>query len=151
VSDAPVVPDDGDRARLPFPARLGGILGSRTLRDRNQKCQESIGKHGDFLPFLRDVTSAKGNGDPGGRITLPFRFDTSPVVRLILRGVLALLLLVIVPGLLYSLLVSHRVVVAVQLGIIGLIAAYFGWLLLRNLSATRGRDEVVLGTLPTSG
>jgi hypothetical protein len=93
------------------------------------------------------VTSAKGNGEPGGRITLPFQFDTSPVVRLILRGVLALLLLVVVPGLLYSLLVSRQVAVAVQLCIIGLIAGYFGWLLLRNLSATRGsvgRDEVVL-------
>jgi hypothetical protein len=96
---------------------------------------------------MRDVTSAKGNWDPGGRITLPFVFDTSPVVRLILRGVLALLLLVIVPGLLYSLLISHQVVVAVQLCIIGLIAGYFGWIFFRNLSATCGsvgRDEVVL-------
>ena len=97
--------------------------------------------------MLRDVTSAKGNGEPSGRITLPYTFDTSPVVRLVLRGVLALLLLVIVPGLVYSLLISQRVVVAVQLLIIGLIAGYFGWIFLRNLSATRGsvgRDEVVL-------
>jgi hypothetical protein len=69
---------------------------------------------------------------------LPYRFDSSPVVKLILRGVLGLLLLVIVPGLLYSLLVSRDHGAAVLLLVTGLIVIYFGRLFLRNLEASHG-------------
>jgi hypothetical protein len=71
-------------------------------------------------------------------VALPYRFDTSSVVILILRGVIALLLVVIVPGRVYSLLVSHDEVVTVQLLLIGLIVIFFGRLFLKNLEASRG-------------
>ena len=76
--------------------------------------------------------------DPVMPVELPYRFDTSPVVKLILRGVVALLLLVLVPGIMYSLLVSHSHAAAVQLLVSGLIATYFGRLFLRNLEGSRG-------------
>lgn len=85
-------------------------------------------------------------------IVLPYRFDTSPVVKLILRGVLGLFILVIVPGIGYSLLVSHDRAAAVQLLISGAIVMYFGRIFIKNLEATSGTitaDRVVVepGTL----
>jgi hypothetical protein len=68
---------------------------------------------------------------------LPYRFDTSAVVKLILRGA-GLLLLVIMAGILYSLFISGDRAASLQLLVSGLIAGYFARLLLRNLVATRG-------------
>jgi hypothetical protein len=79
-------------------------------------------------------------------VALPYRFDTTPVVKQILRGVLGLGLIVLA-GLLYSLLLSHDRVAAVQLLLIALIVAYFGRLLLKNLTGSTGtldRHEVVV-------
>jgi hypothetical protein len=70
-------------------------------------------------------------------ITLPYEFDTSGVVKLIIRGVLGLLLVVLV-GVLYSLLISHSNVAAIQLLLIAAIATYFGRLFLRNLTGSLG-------------
>jgi hypothetical protein len=78
-------------------------------------------------------------------ITLPYEFDTSGVVKLILRGVAGLLLVVLV-GVFYSLLVSH-IAAAVQLLLVGALATYFGRLFLRNLTASLGTisaDAVVV-------
>lgn len=85
-------------------------------------------------------------------VELPYRFDTSPIVKLILRGVVALLLVVIVPGIMYSLFVSHDHVAAVQLILVGLIATYFGRIFFSNLEGSHGTitaDAVVVepGTL----
>jgi hypothetical protein len=71
-------------------------------------------------------------------IALPYRFDTSPIVKLILRGVLGLLTLVIVPGIGYSLLISHDRAAAVHLLITGAIVMYFGRIFIKNLEATSG-------------
>jgi hypothetical protein len=84
-------------------------------------------------------------------VALPYRFDTSPVVKLILRGVIGLLL-VVIAGIVYSLLVSRDVVAAVQLLLVALIATYFGRLFLKNLESSQGTitaDAVVVepGTL----
>ena len=79
-------------------------------------------------------------------ITLPYEFDTSGVVKLILQGVLGLLLVVLV-GILYSLLVSHSVAAAIQLLLVTAVAAYFGRLFLRNLTGSLGTitaDAVVV-------
>jgi xanthosine utilization system XapX-like protein len=70
-------------------------------------------------------------------VTLPFRFDTSRVVKQIMAGVLALLAIAAV-GTLYSLLVSRSLATAIQLALIGLIAAYFGLQFLRNLITSTG-------------
>ena len=80
-------------------------------------------------------------------ITLPYEFDTSPVVKLMLRGVLGLLIIVVVPGILYSLLVTHDWVAVVQLVLIGATVAYFGTLFGRHLTGTNGiitREVVVV-------
>jgi hypothetical protein len=80
-------------------------------------------------------------------VALPYSFDTSSVVKLILRGVLGLLLLVVVPGIAYSVLVSHSNAAAIQLFLVGLITVYFGRIFLRNLEASRGlitSDAVVV-------
>ena len=70
-------------------------------------------------------------------VTLPYRFDTSEVVKQIMAGVLALVAIAVV-GILYSLLVSQSLATAVQLAVIGLIAAYFGRQFLRNLTTSTG-------------
>ena len=79
-------------------------------------------------------------------ITLPYQFDTSPVVRLLLHGVFALLALVVVPGILYSVFVTHDLVVALQLGLIGGAVGYFGRLFGRHLTSAAGAitKEVVV-------
>ena len=80
-------------------------------------------------------------------LNLPYRFDTSPVVKLILRGVLGLFILVIVPGIGYSLLVSRDLTAAVLLLVTGAIVTYFGRIFIKNLEATSGTitaDHVVV-------
>jgi hypothetical protein len=79
-------------------------------------------------------------------ITLPYQFDTSPVVKLILRGVFGLLLLVLL-GILYSLLVSHSMAATIQLLVVAAMVTYFGSLFLRNLTGSQGTitaDAVVV-------
>jgi hypothetical protein len=79
-------------------------------------------------------------------ITLPYQFDTSGVVKLILRGVLGLLLVVLL-GILYSLLVSHSIAATIQLLLIAALVTYFGSLFLRNLTGVLGTitaDTVVV-------
>jgi len=88
----------------------------------------------------------KGLSRPDMAITLPYEFDTSGVVKLILRGVLGLLLVVLL-GILYSLLVSHSIVATLQLLLIAAVATYFGSLFLRNLTGSLGTitaDAVVV-------
>ena len=69
---------------------------------------------------------------------LPFEFDTSAVVATVLRGVLGLLLLVVAPGVLYSLFVSGDRTAALGLLVVGGITVYFGRLFLTNLIGSRG-------------
>ena len=79
-------------------------------------------------------------------ITLPYEFDTGAVVKVILRGVLGILVVLLV-GIFYSLLVSHSTAVIVQLLLIAAIATYFGRLFLRNLTGSLGTitaDAVVV-------
>src|SRR4051812_37441863 len=70
-------------------------------------------------------------------ITLPYQFDTSGVIKLIIRGVLGLMGVLVV-GILYSLLVSHDRTAALQLLLCAAILAYFGRLFLRNLIGSVG-------------
>jgi hypothetical protein len=70
-------------------------------------------------------------------LVLPFRFDVSPVVVSIMRGVLALLLIVAAAAV-YSLVVSRRLEVTAGLVASGLIALYFARLFLANLTGSRG-------------
>ncbi|HZN98179.1 MAG TPA: hypothetical protein VFB61_10655 [Gemmatimonadales bacterium] len=86
-------------------------------------------------------------------VSLPYRFDTSPVIKLILRGVLGLLL-VVIAGMLYSLLVTHDQVAAVQLLLVTVIILYFGRLFLGNLETSRGtidRDQVLVDPIRLYG
>ena len=79
-------------------------------------------------------------------IALPYEFDTSGVVKLILRGVLGLLLVVLL-GVLYSLLVSHSVAAMIQLLLVAALITFFGRLFYRNLIGSRGTvsaDAVVV-------
>jgi hypothetical protein len=79
-------------------------------------------------------------------VTLPHRFDTSGVVKLILRGVVGLLIVVLL-GILYSLLVSHSSAAAIQLLLIAALVTYFGSLFLKNLTGSLGTittDAVVV-------
>jgi hypothetical protein len=79
-------------------------------------------------------------------VTLPYEFDTSPVVKIILRGVLGLLFLVVIPGILYSVFFTHDWAVVVELGFIGAVVVYVGTLFGRNLTSTTGiiSKEVVV-------
>jgi hypothetical protein len=85
-------------------------------------------------------------------LNLPYRFDTSPVVKLILRGVLGLFIIVIVPGIGYSLLVSHDRAAVAHLLITGAIVMYIARIFIKNLEGTSGTitaDHLVVepGTL----
>jgi hypothetical protein len=79
-------------------------------------------------------------------LTLPYQFDTSPVIKIILRGVLGLLFLVVIPGILYSLFFTHDWTVVVELVLIGVLVVYVGTLFGRNLTSTTGiiSKEVVV-------
>lgn len=57
-------------------------------------------------------------------VTLPYEFDTTGSIKLILGGVLGLLIIVVVPGILYSLFISHRIAAVIQLLLIG---TFLGW------------------------
>src|SRR3954465_1360048 len=70
-------------------------------------------------------------------MTLPYQFDTSPVVRNIGRGLLGLLP-IILTGLFYSLFISHDSSAFLALLLSGAIAGYFGRLFLRNLTGSVG-------------
>ena len=79
-------------------------------------------------------------------IAFPYEFDTSGVVKMILRGVLGLLL-VVLAGILYSLLISHSIAAAIQLLLVAALTSYFGSLFLRNLTGSLGTitaDAVVV-------
>jgi hypothetical protein len=82
------------------------------------------------------VTSAL-RGNDLRPITLPYDFNNSGVVILIMRGVLGLLVVLLV-GVVYSLLVSHNIATTIQLLLITAIAAYFGRIFLKNLTGSRG-------------
>jgi hypothetical protein len=87
-------------------------------------------------------------------VTLPYQFDSSGIVSTILRGILSLLALVIVPGILYSLFVSHSTAVVVQLLLVAALVAWFGRLFLRNLEGSRGNitaESVVVERVPLFG
>jgi hypothetical protein len=86
-------------------------------------------------------------------MTLPYQFDTSGVVKLILRGVLGFLGILVV-GIIYSLLVSHDRTAALALLICAAILAYFGRLFLRNLIGSVGTitsDRVVVESPQVAG
>jgi hypothetical protein len=69
--------------------------------------------------------------------TLPFHFDTAGVVTTIVRGVAALLC-VLVAGVLYSALVSGRMAAAAGLLVVALGVVWLGRIMLANLEGTRG-------------
>jgi len=71
-------------------------------------------------------------------ITLPYQFDTTGTIKWILGIVLGLLVLVVVPGILYSLFISHRMAAVIQLLLFGLLLAWFARVVIRNLSASVG-------------
>ena len=86
-------------------------------------------------------------------LELPYRFDTSSTVKLILRGV-AGLLSIVVAGALYSLLVSHDMKAAVLLLVITLIVLYFGRQFVRGLETSVGTihpNEVVVEPVSVYG
>lgn len=79
-------------------------------------------------------------------IRLPYEFDTSGVVKLILQGMLGLLSAAIL-GILYSLLVSRSMPATLQLLVVAAILSYFGHLFLKNLTGSQGTitsDAVVV-------
>jgi hypothetical protein len=97
------------------------------------------------------LASCKTVSTENAEMTLPYKFDSSGVVSTILRGVLGLLALVIVPGILYSLFVSHSTAAAVQLLLVAALVAWFGSIFLRNLVGSRGTitaDAVVVERVP---
>jgi hypothetical protein len=80
-------------------------------------------------------------------VTLPYEFDTTGSIKLILGGVLGLVIIVVVPGILYSLFISHRIAAVIQLLLIGTFLGWFGWVVVRNLSASVGtitREAVLI-------
>jgi hypothetical protein len=70
-------------------------------------------------------------------VTLPYRFDTSGVVKTILSGMLGLLLVVLL-GILYSLLVTHDRVAALALLIAATMLTYFARQFFKNLTGSLG-------------
>lgn len=83
------------------------------------------------------MAPGKRSADAIMALTLPHQFDTSGVVKLILRGVVGLLLIVFL-GILYSLIVSHSIAATIQLLVVAAVATYFGTLFLRNLTGSLG-------------
>jgi hypothetical protein len=70
-------------------------------------------------------------------LKLPHQFDTSGVVKLIMRGLLGLLAVVLV-GITYCLLVSHDRTAVLALILCAAILAYFGRIFLGNLIGSAG-------------
>jgi hypothetical protein len=86
-------------------------------------------------------------------ITLPYEFDTSAAVKLILRGLVALLVVVLV-GILYSLLISRSTAAAVQLLICAAIITYFARVFFTNLIGSVGTitsDRIVVDSPHVAG
>ena len=59
-------------------------------------------------------------------ITLPYEFDTSRVFRLLLKGMVGLEVIIVVPGIVYSLLFSHNNAAALALAFTGAVILFFG-------------------------
>jgi hypothetical protein len=76
--------------------------------------------------------------DPIAAVRLPLDFDTGSEVKSILRGVLALLFVVGVPGLAYTLFISRNRAATAALLIIATLAMYFGMLFVKNLRGSKG-------------
>jgi hypothetical protein len=70
-------------------------------------------------------------------VSIPYHFDTTSVVKLIMRGVLGLLLIVVC-AVLYSLLVRRDALGAMLLGVVGLLTVFFGRIFLHNLESSTG-------------
>jgi hypothetical protein len=70
-------------------------------------------------------------------ITLPYNFDTSGVVKLIMRGFVGLLTVLLV-GIVYSLLVSHSQAAALQLTLSAAVLIYFGHIFRKHLTGVEG-------------
>jgi hypothetical protein len=81
---------------------------------------------------------AAGRPDAVAAVKLPLDFDTGSEVKSILRGVLALLFVVMVPGLSYTLFISRNRTATAALLIVAAIAMYFGMLFLKNLRGSKG-------------
>ena len=80
-------------------------------------------------------------------VTLPYRFDTTGAVKGIVGGAMGLLVVVIVPGILYSFFISLSWLAALQLLLIGGVVLYFGRKYLKGLEGSRGTitaDAVVV-------
>jgi hypothetical protein len=73
----------------------------------------------------------------GVGVTLPFEFDTSDVAAIVLKGALALLL-VVVAGVAYSLVWSRRPAAGLGLLVVAAMIVYFGRLFLKNWTVSRG-------------
>ena len=71
-------------------------------------------------------------------LTLPYEFDSSGVIKVILRLVLSLLGIVVVPGIAYSLFISHSTAGVALLIVVGVSVIGFGRLVLKNLLVAHG-------------
>jgi hypothetical protein len=71
-------------------------------------------------------------------VTLPFEFDTTGVVKQILSGVAAMLGLIVLPGIVYCLAISHQPGTALGLLASGAIAAWFGRAVWQHLVGSTG-------------
>src|SRR6266550_4704235 len=71
-------------------------------------------------------------------VQLPLAFDTSDIVVKIGRAFLAVLFVVVLPGMAYSLFVSHQMAAVASLAIIGVIIVFLGRLILANMKAWKG-------------
>ena len=71
-------------------------------------------------------------------VTLPYDFDTRRITITLLRGVLALELVVVVPGIVYSLLASHNPVAVGLLVVIGAMVIGIGVIFGRFLGGSSG-------------
>jgi hypothetical protein len=80
-------------------------------------------------------------------LTLPYAFDTTDVLTLIVRGAAGLLFLVVVPGVIYSVLVSGSMGAAALLVIIAGLTLYFARLIGMHVGGAKGtitRDAVTI-------
>ena len=71
-------------------------------------------------------------------ITLPYEFDTTRVTKLILKGLIWFELVVVVPGILYSVVGTGNRPGALLLFVIGCMAAFFGSLVAKHLEGSVG-------------
>ena len=99
------------------------------------------------------MNRAAPSQSPPIAVTLPYQFDTSGVVKLIMRGFVGLLVVLLL-GIIYSLLVSHDQIAAFQLLLCAAIIVYFGRLFLRHLVGSVGTitsDAVVVQSAQVVG